>query len=163
MEPYKISEKSDYSNFPDRKTLNKPKLVEEDGFDRDLSVSILEKQKEFMWTRVYLKEDLEISPEDIIKISYQDNESIELQFICYNKKDSNKDTLESITEYNTEDDMKVLCLKVDVDLIELDSEHIPFIRSLFKKSKWHQRQIFRKEDLRVLYNDSELEYIFIDF
>lgn len=157
--------KNDYSLFPNRETINKKSLVEDgDDFDRDIEVSLLEKQKEFFWTRVYLKEELlDINIEDTLTLKYlPNNEQFELQFICYNKQGLDKDG-ENIADYNSEDDKKVLCLKSDASLIDLDSEHMPFIRTLFKKGKWYQRQLYRKDDLIIIHNNVSLEYIFIDF
>ncbi len=160
-----IDHSSLYSAFPDRESISSQnKIIEDDGFNRDLQISLLEKQKEFLWTRVYLKEEVDIDSEDTLKIKYlESNEELELQFICYNKKGLDKDSGETIIDYNSEDDKKVLCLKVDLKVIDFESEHIPFIRTLFKKSKWFQYQTFRKDDLIIEYKGNKLEYIFIDF
>lgn len=154
---------SDYSDFPDRKDILTKKLQDGDGFDRDLSVTSLEAQREFLWTRVYLKEELEIHLDDEIKIKYlPTNEELVVKFICYNKKGLHKND-DDLVQYSNEDDTKVLCLQSDLDRIDRHSDDIKFIRTLFKKSMWFEYQVFRKDDLIVEYNNKQLEYIFIDF
>jgi len=156
--------KSDYDNFPDRKDILTKSIEESDGFMRDLSVKSLEEQREFLWTRVYLREELEINIDDEIKIKYlPTNEELIIKFICYNKKGLDKNADVDLVNYTNEDDTKVLCLQSDLDRIDKDSDDIPFIRTLFKKSMWFQYQVFRKDDLVVEYNNKQLEYIFIDF
>jgi len=47
------------STFPSRKEISsKPKNeIKEDGFNRDKQVSIIEKQKSYVWIRVYLRDE----------------------------------------------------------------------------------------------------------
>lgn len=160
----KIETKSDYDLFPDRKELFSKQMQDDDGFSRDLSVKYLEEQKEFLWTRVYLKEELDINNDEMLKIKYlPTNEELSIKFICYNKKGLDKNADVDLVNYTNEDDRKVLCLQSDLNRIDKESDDIRFIRTLFKKSIWFEYQIFKKDDLIVTHNDKQLDYIFIDF
>ncbi len=156
---------NDYSSFPDIKKIKAFNLTEDDGYNRSIEVSILESQKEFLWTRAYLKEEVSnLNPGDVIKILYTPNkEELNLEFVCFNKKglDKNSDN-EDLNHYNNEDDTKVLCLKTDLKTIDTDDK-IKFIRTLFKKSKWYEQQVFRKDELLLIVNGNIVDYIFIDF
>ena len=102
--------------------------------------SIIEKQKVFFWIRLYLKEEnSSINPNDIIVMKYlRSGEELETKFICYAKTTLNKDSQGEIVNYDTEDDKKVLCLMVDSDKINYDDGSIPFIRTLFKTSRFYE-------------------------
>ena len=64
-----------------------------------------------------------------------------------------------------EEDKKVLCLMVDQSRINENSDDIPFIRSLFKISKYYEDRVMRKGELKFILekNDTELEYFSIGF
>ena len=127
---------------------------------------IAEKQKVFFWIRVYLNnEDKSCKPDDVIKIKHiPSGEILETKFICYSKKGVDKDSQDEIVNYSTEDDKKVLCLMVDSDRINTDSKDIPFIRSLFRTSKFFEFNLVKRDELLfVNAKGKEFEYYDVSF
>ena len=107
-----------------------------------------------------------MNPEDIIQIKYiHSGETLDTKFICYAKKSLDKDNQDQIVNYNTEDDKKNLCLMVDSDKINHDSNDIPFIRTLFKTSRYYDHQLLKREELLFtnLSNGEVYEYYDVDF
>lgn len=111
---------------------------------------VVEKQKVYIWIRLYLKEESSnISIGDDISMVYRPSgEKLSTKFICYDKTTLTKDhdDLEKVINFNPEDNKKVLCLMVDEDTIN-NGEGIPFIRTLFKTSRHYQYQLVRRDDL----------------
>lgn len=127
--------------------------------------TIVEKQKIFLWIRLYTKEEVSIDPNDSIKIEYlPSGEHLECSFICYSKKGIEKNFNDQITNYNTEDDKKCLCLMVDIDKIN-NNDKIPFIRTLFKSGNHFEYQLLRREEL-IFTNQTKkttIEYFDVEF
>lgn len=139
------------------------KAIDEEFVPR---TKITQKQKIYFWIRLYLNEEVEIEPNDIVNIVYTPlNEVLETTFVCYSKPYSSKVDVDNLTEYNPEDDKKVLCLMVDQSSINENSDDIPFIRSLFKISKYYEDRVMRKGELKFILekNDKDLEYFSIGF
>lgn len=111
---------------------------------------VVEKQKVYIWIRLYLKEESSnISIGDDISMIYiPSGEKLLTKFICYDKTTLTKenDDLEKVINFNPDDNKKVLCLMVDEDTIN-NGEGIPFIRTLFKTSRHYQYQLVRRDDL----------------
>jgi hypothetical protein len=109
---------------------------------------IIEKQTTYIWTRLFLKEELsDIEPGDDVILTYiPSGEQLETKFVCYAKSDSNKNIEDEITQFNTEDDKKILCLMVNQDTINV-SDEIPFIRTLFKEGRHFEYQLFKRDEL----------------
>jgi hypothetical protein len=128
---------------------------------------IVEKQKVFFWIRLYLSNDDTIcKPEDIITIKHTPtNEELDTKFICYSKRGIDKDTDGQIVNYDNEDDRKVLCLMVDSDRINKDSDDIPFIRSLFRISRFYEFNLLKRDELLFINksNDTSLVYYDVTF
>ena len=127
---------------------------------------IAEKQKVFIWIRLYLKEETSVNPEDIVQIKYsQSGETLDTKFICYSKTGLNKDSQDQIVNFNSEDDKKILCLMVDSDKINYDNSDIPFIKTLFKTSRFYQYQLLKREDLifTKLSNNQIFDYYDVSF
>ena len=166
--------------FPDRKELKytyQKSLVESiksidlenyihNNEDFTPKIEITQKQKVFLWIRLYLKEEIEIAPNDIVNIVYTPlNEILETTFVCYSKPYNTNSDTDDLTEYETEDDKKVLCLMVDYSNVNENSSNIPFIRSLFKESKYYEDRVMRKGELKFITekNDLDLDYLSIGF
>lgn len=147
------------------KSIDTTKIVEQGDFKP--RTEIVEKQKVYFWIRVYLREeDKVLQPNDDISIRYMPSgEVLETKFICYNKSVLNQDHDPNVVNYNPEDDKKVLCLMVDSERINRDSEDIPFIRTLFKIGRYYDYQLLRKEELELVIKKSGeiLDYFDIDF
>jgi hypothetical protein len=126
---------------------------------------IKEKQKVFFWIRVFLKEEIDIKPDTDLTITYiPSGEKLVTKFICYAKKGQNWDGGEEVVNYNPEDDKKILCLMIDSERIDKNSNDIPFIRSLFRISKYYDPQVLRLAELPISLPDGTLiEYYDINF
>ena len=107
----------------------------------------IEKQKVYYWIRLYLKEELvDVNPGDDFEIRFQrSGETLMSKFVAFGKKNLNRDLDNVIVNYDPEDNPKCLCLMVDEE--EMYSEKIPFIRTLFKTSKFFEYQVYRREEL----------------
>ena len=174
----------DNNTFPSRKEILEKKyssLVEQaksiDLAKVDFSKSdykpktkVAEAQKVFIWIRLFIKNESDsFLPNDTITIRYtKSGEKLETKFICYGKSGLNTDVDSSgrrvITSYKSEDDKKVLCLMVDSERINKNSDDIPFIRTLFKSSRYFDYQLLKREDLQFIdKNGDSIEYFDVDF
>jgi len=138
-----------------------------DDVDQGPLSSEVEKQKVYIWIRLYIKDEVsDLKEGDDYSITYTEtNESLITKFICFGKKNSFKDS-DGFGEIQmtSEDDQKCLCLMVDEDTIQTGDE-IPFIRTLFKVSRHFDYQVYKREDL-VFTNTrtgQSVEYIDCDF
>ena len=136
-----------------------------DNVENNPQMKIIEKQKVYFWIRLILKEELDdIKVGDDFKIAYKlSGEDLMTKFIAYGKKNLNRDLDKEIVSYDPEDDKKILTLMVDSD--ELESNKIPFIRTLFKTSPYYQFQVYKRSDLTFTNQrtNQEVEYIDCDF
>lgn len=165
-----MSEELDYNMIYDSLVEQIKKIETDelsDNVNDEIEVSEVEKQKVYIWLRVFLKDELEdIKEGDNFKIVYlPSGEYLTTKFIAFGKKNSFKDA-DDYTQIQmvTEDDTKVLCLMVDENEIQ-NSQEIPFIRTLFKVSGHFEYQVYRREEL-VFTNErtgQSLEYIDCEF
>jgi hypothetical protein len=136
-----------------------------DNVDFKSRSEIKEEQKVYFWARIYTNEEILIEPNTEVTMTYQESgEKLKTTFICYAKKGLQKDQDENLVNYNSEDDKKILCLMVDSERINKNSEDIPFIRTLFRIGRHYCPQILRHSDLTI--SDSQgrnIEYYDIDF
>jgi hypothetical protein len=125
---------------------------------------IAEKQKVFFWIRLYLSEEDNIStPDDAVVIKYVNSgEELETKFICYAKKNLEKDNKDQIVNYTTEEDKRVLCLMIDSDRINKESDDIPFIRTLFKTSRYYEYQLSKRNELVFTNKNKGATYEYFD-
>ncbi len=130
----------------------------------------IDKQKVYFWIRVYLSEEANVTAGDDIEIKYSySGETLLTKFICFSKKGGNVvdyvDGEPVITSYNTEDDTKCLCLMVDEERINYDSEDIPMIRKLFRIGRHYDYVLLKRSDLVLtnLSNEEKLDYYDIEF
>jgi len=130
-------------------------------------MKVIEEQKIYIWIRLFLKEESNVEIGDNIFMTYTPSgEKLETKFICYGKTGLSKDhdDLEKITNFNPEDDKKVLCLMIDEDRININNEDIPFIKTLFKIGRFYEKQVWRKVDMGLIDGDgNELPWFDIDF
>jgi len=165
-------------NFPTRNELNinyASKILEDirlidtdkidfSGADFNPISEVKEKQSVYFWIRIYLNEEYDIEPNTDINIKYTySGEVLTTKFICYSKKGLNKNMDENIINYNPEDDKKILCLMVDTDRINVNSSDIPFIRSLFKLSRFYSPQVIRLSELEIIDSKGNISFYDIDF
>jgi hypothetical protein len=126
---------------------------------------VKQKQKVFFWLRAYMKEEVTLDTNTDVTIVWKEtNEKLETKFICYAKKGLDRDLDEQVTNYNPEDDKKVLCLMVEEDRININNDDIPFLKTLFKIGRFYQQQVWRREDMSIVdKNGNELPWFDIDF
>ena len=136
-----------------------------DDVSSDPVLKEIEKQKVYYWIRLYLKDELEdIKPGDDFEICYKmSGEKLMAKFIAFGKKNLNRDLDNVIVNYDPEDNPKCLCLMVDEE--EMFSEKLPFIRTLFKTSQFHEFQVYRRDDLTFTNQRTGItpEYVDCDF
>ena len=110
------------------------------------NMKIVEEQKVYIWIRLYLKEEANVELGDDVVITYTPSgEKLETKFICFGKEGMDKDN-DGLTNWNSEDNKKVLCLMVDQDRINKGTD-IPFVRTLFKTGIHYQYQLVRRTEL----------------
>ena len=132
----------------------------------DAVIQEVEKQKVYIWLRVFLKEELkDVKEGDDFTITYtKSGEQLKSKFMCFGKINSFKDNGDNQIQTISEDDPKVVILMIDEGEIQ-NGEHIPFIRTLFKISKHFEYQVYRRDEL-VFKNErsgQSLEYIDCEF
>lgn len=127
---------------------------------------VTEKQKEYFWIRLFLNEEENIlkQGDDIIIKDLVYGEELEVKFMFYGKKNLHKDA-DNIINYDPEEDKKCLILMVETDKVNYNSDHIPFIRSLFTNSRYFTYHVIRIDDLDFIVKKSneKLIYYSVDF
>ena len=167
--------------FPDRKFIVRSEahldnIVEEakkidlnkvnfDGEDFQPHTKIIQKQKVYLWIRLYIKEEIDINPETKITISYLDGqETLETYFMYFGKKGLERDTSGEIVNFNPEDDKKILCLLIDSDAINVNCSEIPYLKTLFPLGKFFKPQYVKKFDFAFILDDGQqIDFYDIDF
>jgi hypothetical protein len=159
--------------FPIRKSLRYESInnqikdmdTESVGTKRKVSTKITQAQGTFGYIRVYLSEsDDTLKPGDFIDIEYPEGiEKFQTTFISYGKDLGKVRDSDELVDYVPEEDKKVLCLMVNIDHINYNSDHIPFLRSLFKMGRYFQYQLFKYEELNVKSELKDFQFFDINF
>ena len=167
--------------FPDRKSIvrsdahldnivEKAKKIDVDkvnfqGEDFQPLTKIIQKQRSYIWIRLYVKEEIDINPETKINFVYNDGqEIIETYFMYFGKKGLERNQDGEIVNFNPEDDKKILCLMMDVERIDYNNHDIPYMKTLFKLGKYYKPDYIRKNDFSfVLEDETNLNFYDIDF
>mgnify|MGYP006115020595 CR=1 FL=1 len=125
--------------------------------DKSISTKVIDDQKVYFWIRLYLKdENVNILPGDDIVIKYTlSGEELKTKFICYGKQGLLKDNGELITQYNSEDDKKTLCLMIEEKLVNWNDK-IPFIRTLFKTGRHYEFQLIKRDELQFIIDKNNI-------
>jgi hypothetical protein len=134
------------------------------NFEEGTKILEIEKPKEYFWIRLLLSDDsnIELNPDDRLKITWLlSNESLECIFLSYGKKNISKD-YDGITEYDSEFDTNQLILMIDSNHMERND--IPFLRTIFKSSKYFEFQAFNRNNLKIetLKDSIGLNYVDIE-
>jgi len=132
--------------------------------ENDISVKIIEEQKVYYWIRVYSNIEIDnIKEGDIIIMEYlPNNERINLKFISYGKEGLNKNYESEIIKADLKDCKKILCLLVDENEINNRGD-IPFLRTLFRFSRYFEYQVIKRSDLIFkLENGEKIDYYDLD-
>lgn len=173
-----INDSNDF--FPDRKKLKEnisyDNIIEDvkkidvnditfENEDFIPRTEIKQKQKVYFWIRVFLKEESTLDTNQDITIHWlEGDEKLVAKFICFQKKGMSFNQEEQITNYNNEDDKKVLCLMIEEERININNQDIPFLKTLFRIGRHYQNQIWRKDSMKLTSEDgSELDWFDIEF
>jgi hypothetical protein len=136
------------------------------NYDENPHVNIIEEQKVYFWIRLYLgeeSEDIQIGDDIVIKWT-PTGEQLVTKFICYGKSGLERDHIGQVTNWNPEDDKKLLCLMVDERQVNFSND-IPFIRTLFKTGRFYEYQLVKRTELLFINkrNNLILDYYDCDF
>lgn len=114
-------------------------------------------EKVYFWTRLYMtNEEPSIKIGDTVWIEYAPSgERLETKFITYGKKGLERDHEGEVTNYNPEDDTRILCLMIEETTVN-HSDDIPFIRTLFKLGRHYEYQLVRRTDLIFVKEDGTI-------
>jgi len=125
----------------------------------------VEKQKEYFWIRIYLKEeDNDLEQGDIITMTYvPTNEKIEMIFGSYEKEGLNRDHNDEVINYVSDDDKKILCCMIDLERINKNSDDIPTLRTFFKNSRYYQENLFLKDEIKIESDNKKYDYSSLSF
>lgn len=155
-----IYDSIDYSMFPDRKELTKREVKDADGEMREVSVTILQKEKMYSWMRIFIDNEvgskLSIKKGDVVKMHLTPfNETLTTTFATFEKKGLYKDN-DDIVNYESEVDTGIMCVMIDNDeLYELEN-----MRQIFSWSKYYEPSIIRKDEIVFEFSDgTKMEYI----
>jgi hypothetical protein len=170
--------------FPDRKSIIENKKIDSyqqslvdqvkqlDITNVDFSSSdfkprnkIVEKQKIYRWSRLFIKDELsDLKVNDVIQIEHlPTGEILKSVFICYAKKNLEKDSDGNIVTFDGDEDKKILCLMIDIE--HLESDKVKFIRTLFQNTKWYEYQLMKRTELLFVNKrtDRSIDYYDVAF
>ena len=153
-----------YDNLVEQIKTIDTEVVKDWNKNTDPAMKILEEQKVYIWIRLYLKEEANVEVGDDVIITYTPSgEKLETKFICFGKEGMEKDQ-DGLTNWNSEDNKKVLCLMVDQDRINKGTD-IPFIRTLFKTGIHYKYQLVKRSDLLFINSRTgvSLDYFDCDY
>jgi len=137
-----------------------------DDIEQITESKVVEEQKIYFWIRLYLnEEDPNIEIGDDITIQWTPSgEELKTKFAAYGKAGLERDHEDEVTNYNPDDDKRVLCLMIDTKMVNFNDE-IPFIRTLFKTGYHYEYQLVKRSEL-IFINDKNgmiLDYYDCDF
>jgi hypothetical protein len=127
---------------------------------------VVDEQKVYIWIRLHLnQENNNILPGDDVEIKWvPSGETLVTKFVCFGKSGLERDHLGQVTNYNPDDDRRILCLMVDENEINFSND-IPFIRTLFKTGRHYDYQLVKRSELLFINkkNQQVLDYFDCDF
>lgn len=127
---------------------------------------VVDEQKVYIWIRLHLnQENNNTLPGDDVQIKWTPSgETLTTKFVCFGKSGLERDHLGQVTNYNPDDDRRILCLMVDENEINFSND-IPFIRTLFKTGRHYDYQLVKRAELLFVNkkNQQVLDYFDCDF
>jgi hypothetical protein len=150
--------------------LEKIMAIDTESLSNEIEITststIIEDQKVYFWIRLYIsEEDPNLQIGDDISIEWTiSGEKLDTKFIAYGKSGLERDHQDQVTNYNPEDDKKILCLMIDEKMVNFN-DNIPFIRTLFKTGRHYDYQLVRRDELIFVNkkNGQILDYYDCDF
>jgi hypothetical protein len=153
-----------YDNLVEKIKTIDTEVVKDWDSNTDTAMKIVEEQKVYVWIRLFLKEESNVEVGDDIYMTYTPSgEKLDTKFICFGKEGAEKDQ-DGLTNWNSEENKRVLCLMVDQEKINKGTD-IPFIRTLFKTGIHYQYQLVRRSELLFINNRTgeTLDYFDCDY
>ena len=153
-----------YDNLVEKIKTIDTEVVKDWDSNTDPAMKIVEEQKVYIWIRLFLKEEANVEVGDDIYMTYTPSgEKLDTKFICFGKEGAEKDQ-DGLTNWNSEENKRVLCLMVDQEKINKGTD-IPFIRTLFKLGRFYEDNLIRRDELQFIIekNNILLEYYDCDF
>jgi hypothetical protein len=153
-----------YDNLVEKIKTIDTEVVKDWDSNTDPAMKIVEEQKVYIWIRLFLKEEANVEIGDDIYMTYTPSgEKLDTKFICFGKEGAEKDQ-DGLTNWNSEENKRVLCLMVDQEKINKGTD-IPFIRTLFKTGIHYQYQLVRRSELLFINNRTgeTLDYFDCDY
>jgi hypothetical protein len=153
-----------YDNLVEKIKTIDTEVVKDWDSNTDPAMKIVEEQKVYIWIRLFLKEEANVEVGDDIYMTYTPSgEKLDTKFICFGKEGAEKDQ-DGLTNWNSEENKRVLCLMVDQEKINKGTD-IPFIRTLFKTGIHYQYQLVRRSELLFINNRTgeTLDYFDCDY
>jgi hypothetical protein len=153
-----------YDNLVEKIKTIDTEVVKDWNSNTDTAMKIVEEQKVYVWIRLFLKEESNVEVGDDIYMTYTPSgEKLDTKFICFGKEGAEKDQ-DGLTNWNSEENKRVLCLMVDQEKINKGTD-IPFIRTLFKTGIHYQYQLVRRSELLFINNRTgeTLDYFDCDY
>lgn len=150
--------------------LEKIMAIDTESLSNEIEITststIIEDQKVYFWIRLYISEEdpnLQIGDDISIECTIS-GEKLDTKFIAYGKSGLERDHQDQVTNYNPEDDKKILCLMIDEKMVNFN-DNIPFIRTLFKTGRHYDYQLVRRDELIFVNkkNGHILDYYDCDF
>ena len=131
----------------------------------DVKIIQTEKQKVYVWIRIYLNEEDDILKSgDILTMTHvPTNEEVEIIFGSYEKEGLNKNNDDEVINYISKNDKKILCCMIDSERINKDSDDIPTLRTFFRNSRYYTENIYMKSDIQISKGDKKYIYNSISF
>jgi hypothetical protein len=137
-----------------------------DDVSDDTISKVIEEQRIYFWIRLYLnEEDPNVEIGDDVTIQWTPTgEELKTKFAAYAKAGLERNHEDEVTNYNPDDDKRVLCLMIDTKMVN-SNDDIPFIRTLFKTGYHYEYQLVKRNEL-IFTNDKNgvlLDYYDCDF
>jgi hypothetical protein len=119
--------------------------------DDKVRIDIIQKQKEYLWVKIYLREEVDVNVGDEIVIKYlETGEELKTIFFYYGKK-YEKMGLDVVVPipvmHEIGDDEKILYVLVDQDDLNKTEDAATYIRTLFRQSKYYEHQLIKRSEL----------------
>lgn len=135
-----------------------------DEVDGEVKIDITP-EKVYFWTRLYInEEDPSVKIGDTVNIVFlPSGERLETKFIAYGKKGLERNHEGEVTNYNPEDDTRILCLMIEESTVN-NADDIPFLRTLFKLGRHYEYQLVRRSELVFVKQDGgHIDYYDCEF
>lgn len=138
------------------------KLVDDGDEKREITVTVVQEQREFYWLRITCADILEVKQGEKIMVKHRESgEKVIGAFSSYHKVISGNKTKDGEHEivHTGETDKYTLCAMFDIK----DLEQVPTICSYFPGTPAYSPQLYRTLDFYIEVGDVPLEFVALTF